>query len=440
MHAGSRSFRRVLVLLALAATVAGVRPSAIRAQSGDLSSDDFFSTDTLQDIQLVLNSRDWQQLKQHYSENTYYPADLRWRDMIVRNVGIRSRGNGSRNPFKPGLKVDINRYLPNQEFLGLKSFVLDNLAQDPSMLHERLSMRFFQRMGIPAPRVTHARLSINNEYAGLYGITESIDKDFLRRVFGPDAHGGVENDGYLFEYRYIEQEEPFLFSYLGPDLAPYARRFSPRTHENADPETLYRPIEQMFSAVEASSRFEFEGAMSRYLDLPTFMRQLAIENFLADWDGILGYAGANNFYLYRFEGTMLSRFIPWDKDFTFYSPLYSVMAGIPQNRLARAAMDLPAPYETYMRTLLEAADSAEAPAGEGNGDTPPASWLQREIAVAFEQIRDAGLADSSKSWSNDEFLKAVEGLIDFARIRSVFVRCEVYRSVDPGRVGPECRF
>lgn len=439
MLRGAQMFHRGLTLLVLVAAMAGVSPSGLRAQSSALTPDDFFSTAALQEIRLVLNSRDWQQLKQHYSENTYYPADLQWRDVVIRNVGIRSRGTGSRNPFKPGLKVDINRYVPAQEFLGLKSFVLDNLAQDPSMLHERVSMRFFARMGLPAPRVTHARLFINNEYAGLYGIAESIDKDFLRRVFGADAQGRVENDGHLFEYRYIEQEEPFLFGYLGPDLAPYARRFAPRTHEKADPETLYRPIEQMFSAVEASSRFEFEELMARYVDLPRFMRELAVENFLADWDGILGYAGANNFYLYRFEGTMLSQFIPWDKDYTFYSPYYSVLQGVPQNRLVRAAMDLPAPYDAYMQTLLEAADSADAPAG-GNEETPPMGWLAREIKIAFEQIRDAALADSTKSWSNNEFLTATEGLFDFARIRSVFVRCEVFRSIDPGRVGPECRF
>lgn len=440
MHGFSRIFRRGLTLLALAAAVAGLRPSGLSANSSGPTSDDFFSTGALEDIRLALNSHDWQQLKQQYLENTYYPADLRWRDMVVRNVGIRSRGTGSRNPFKPGLKVDINRYVPSQEFLGLKSFVLDNLAQDPSMLHERISMGFLQRMGLPAPRVTHARLFINDEYAGLYGIAESIDKDFLRRVFGQDAQGRVENDGYLFEYRYIENDEPFLFSYLGADLAPYALRFAPRTHENADPELLYRPIEQMFRTVEAPSRFDFERLVSTYVDLPLFMRELAVENFLADWDGILGYAGANNFYLYRFEGTTRMRFIPWDKDYTFYSPYYSILAGVRQNRLVNYAMELPTPYETYMQALLEAADSAEAPQAVTGENGPPVGWLEREMRATLEQIRDAALADSSKGTSNDEFLSSVDGLFEFVRIRSTFVRCEVFRSIDPGRVGPECRF
>ena len=111
------------------------------------------------------------------------------------NVGIRSRGNGSRSGFKPGLRVDIDRYSSTQKFLGMKSFVLRNNTQDPSQLHEWLSMLFFRRMGLPASREAFARLFVNNQYAGLYTIVESVDKSFLTRQFG-------EDEGYLFDYDY----------------------------------------------------------------------------------------------------------------------------------------------------------------------------------------------------------------------------------------------
>ena len=41
---------------------------------------------------------------------------------------------------KPALRIDFNRYVAGQEFLGLKSLALDNLWQDPSMIRERLAM------------------------------------------------------------------------------------------------------------------------------------------------------------------------------------------------------------------------------------------------------------------------------------------------------------
>ena len=47
------------------------------------------------------------------------------------------------------------------------------------------------------------------------------------------------------------------------------------------------------------------------------MRHVAAQNVLAQWDGIAGYAGVNNFYLYRFEDSMRSQFILWDEDNAF---------------------------------------------------------------------------------------------------------------------------
>ena len=122
----------------------------------------------LQRIELWLNESDWAKLKAAFQENTYYPADVTWNGQTVRNVGIRSRGLGSRSATKPGLRVDFDRYSSGQQFLGLKSFVLDNLTQDLSGIKETVAMRFFTRLGIPAPRETHTRLFVNGRYAGLY--------------------------------------------------------------------------------------------------------------------------------------------------------------------------------------------------------------------------------------------------------------------------------
>ena len=68
------------------------------------SADEFFNPETLQRIDLWLNSSDWSKLKAAFQENTYYPADVTWNGQTVRNVGIRSRGLGSRSGTKPGLR------------------------------------------------------------------------------------------------------------------------------------------------------------------------------------------------------------------------------------------------------------------------------------------------------------------------------------------------
>src|SRR6476660_2464113 len=166
--------------------------------------DAFFDDSVLQEIRLNMNAKDWQTLKDNYLDNTYYPTDFRWRDQTLRNIGIRSRGTGSRSGVKPGLRVDFDRYVTDQKFVGLKSFVLRNNTQDASNLHERLSMLLFRRLGRPASREAHTKLYINDRYEGLYTIVESVDKSFLKRTFN-------EDEGYLYKYDYPTDAQPYFF-------------------------------------------------------------------------------------------------------------------------------------------------------------------------------------------------------------------------------------
>ena len=388
-----------------------------------LTADDFFNRETVEEIRLTVNTRDWAELKARYMENRYYLADLRWRDQVVRNVGIRSRGTGSRSSAKPGLRVDFDRYSSAQEFLGLKSVVLDNLTQDPSMLKERVMMRFFNEMGIAAPRVVNVRLFVNNEYVGLYGLVESIDKRFLKQQFG-------ENDGYLFEFHYTDR---YGFEYLGADLEKYAEFFEPKTHEYDSMAALYYPIKEMAWTISESPDSMFASAITEYLDLRTFLTYLAVENFLADNDGLLGAWGMNNFYLYRFEGKTRSQLIPWDKDSSFWETTYDIRTNIDANILTRRVLIETALENQYLDALRQCAELALRPPepepqdGEEQPDKSIAAgpgWLEREVNFVYAQIRPFALQDDVKPYSNDRFEEEVTKVQEFSRSRSHYVKRE----------------
>ena len=159
---------------------------SLAAPAAAQTSDDLFDPTVLHDIQLTMKPGDWENLQAYYLSDTYYPADMTWREVVVPQVGVRSRGSGSRNPKKPGLKVDFGRYLDQTAF-GLKSIVLANGIQDPSMLAQRVGLGMFAHMGMPASRVVHARVFVNRDYVGLYELIEPVDKALLTRVFGQDA-------------------------------------------------------------------------------------------------------------------------------------------------------------------------------------------------------------------------------------------------------------
>ena len=402
---------RWLVMLALLFT----------AQSAAAQSmDEFFDDATVHDIRLSLNSKDWAALKSNFKENIYYPTTMKWRNVTVGNVGIRSRGLGSRSGSKPGLRVDIDRYNTSQTFLGLKSFVLDNLVQDPSMLRERLAMAFFRRLGYPAPREAHARVFVNDTFVGLYALVEAIDKGFLGRSFGEDGHGGTENDGYLFEYDYTRE---YHFENLGSNYDDY-KMFEPKTHENDAAATIWGPVVDMVKAINDTPDAIYERELSPYLDLNKFVNHLAIENFLAEDDGLLGYAGLNNFYLYRFEDSKRSQFLAWDKDNTFHALEFDIMKGVNENVLARRLLSQRAFRDRYFTQLLDAAGSAMEKDAEA-GDQPGPGWLEREVTRMAAQIRTIGRSDTFKPFGNAEFETSLNDLLIFARERADFVRTRI---------------
>ncbi len=388
-------------------------PAAAAAQTAD----DLFNPGVVNRLDLLVNTRDWEKLQANFQLNDYYPADLQWNGLTVRNVGIRSRGRASRNEAKPALRIDMNRYTTAQEFLGLKSILLDNLVQDPTGIKELVAMRLYERMGIPSPREAHVALYINNSYAGLYGIIESIDKDFLARVFGEREPGNTENDGYLFEYEWVDS---WRWDYLGNDLQPYSVRFDPKTHEQAPMAELYGPIEELVRSIAQSS--DFVGAVSPYLDLPLLMRHLAIQNFIAEPDGILGGNGTANFNLYRFEASTRSQFIPWDEDIAFESTEWAIFQNHGDYAFMRRAMEVPSLRNAYLDALLEVASAAMSPA-TANPAGP--GFLEQEMRTRRALITPFMYMDPVKPYFNEQFDAAMDALISFPAARAAFVRAEV---------------
>ena len=419
---------RLRHILLLAAFL-GSPPGVIAQTSNDL-----FDDSALHEIRLTMKAPDWQALKDHYLDNTYYTVDsFQWKGpggltASVTNMGIRSRGKGSRTPIKPSLKLDFNHNVKGQTFLGLTSIALKSNSQDGSQIHERMSMLLFRRMGLVAPREASTRLFINGEYIGHYLLVEDITQDFLTRVFN-------ENNGYLYEYTPGDWAGPGLgyhFEYLGQDLSKYSDAnnptpFDPQTHTNA-PDTV--TLEGMIRTINQASDADFLSAMAPYLDLKLFLTHVAVETYVSDFDCILGSAwGMNNFFLYRFENKKLSQFIAWDKDGAF-SPWppdggsKPIMLFTDVNVLTRRLMAIPEYQNAYFEALVKAAILAGGAGG----------WMEREAVRAYNQIKDAVYQDPNKTRetdgifypiSNDEFDSYAQFVIGFPHYRTAFVLSSV---------------
>jgi spore coat protein CotH len=367
---------------------------------------DLFDDNVLHTLQIAIHSRDWDRLRSTYLENDFYPADLTWNGIRATNVGVRSRGRTSRSGTKPGLQIDFDHYNTRGQFLGLQALVLDNLLYDKSTIRERVAMAFLRRFGVPAPRAAFARVFVNGQYAGLYAMVEEVDSVFVQRALG-DANGA------LFEYKWLR---PYYGEYLGDDLDLYRQLFEPRAREYDSVFNLYDPVRELFRAINEAPAESFRDDVGMRLDLAALLRLVAADVLLAEADGIVSLEGMNNFYLHRHSTTQRHQFLPWDKDFALHQWDYPITHGGSQHALIRRALEDPELRSLYAGFLVEAVVSAT-----------DADWLGREAQRAYEQIREAVLADPVKQFTNEEFEAEAAVVIDLARRRPAFVLSEVQR-------------
>ncbi|HYR82558.1 MAG TPA: CotH kinase family protein [Terriglobia bacterium] len=403
------------------------------------TSDDFFNGDILHEVRIFIAPRDYATLKQtnficpaqDYEAlsgkvisdfpriECWFAVEFHWkfngRDITIPQGAISSHGKGSRSNIKPSFKIEFSRYESQNTFLGLKNIVLRANTQDASMMHERVAMEFFRKLGIPAPRAVHTRLFINDQYAGVYTILEDIDSVFLQRNLG-------ESDGRLYNYEWVSA---WVFDYRGRDLSRYSPL--PLKPENNLIYLDAAPIEAMTRTINEAPNAQFSAEVSQYIDLNALFRELAAENFVAEQDGIIGNYGLNNFFLYRFQNSIQSTFIPWDKSNAFWALDWNIMHNFTTNVLTSRALTIaPNLIAAYKDRLRQASDIAGGVGG----------WLEQEVTKEYQQIRqavyddnlklcDPGATGSLRPCTNDQFDAEALYMIQFARQRAAIVRAQL---------------
>jgi hypothetical protein len=361
-----------------------------------------FDPQVLHEARLEIDPAAWQALRDNYLDNQYYAANLTVDGVSVLQVGVRSRGDGSRNEEKPGLKIEFDKYVPGQEFYGYKSLVIDNLTTDASMMRERLAFLVFEAMGIAAPRNAFARLSVNGGYWGLFALVEPVSKPFL------DARLG-EKSGTLFDYEWIF---PYDFSWLGSEPSKYLPApFQPETNEEKP--DVGDGLVALVEAINYTGDAAFVAEMGSWLDVDRFLTHVAIENALAEGDGILGLQGLNNFYLYEYGAKKRFVFIPWDKDNAFLRESWPLYSGLDTNLLTRRLTADPAKRQVYADAVLRAVSTYVNP-----------RWLTPQLESAYQQIRQAAQADTRKPYTNAQFEAGVDGVRGVIATRESDVRTQ----------------
>lgn len=218
-------------------------------------------------------------------------------------VGIRLKGGqGSFRPLskKAGFKVKFDEYVEDQTFFGLEKLTLNNMVQDPSMVHEALSYELFHALGLPASRTGYAFVRVNELAYGLYLNLETLDEVALPRWFASTGH-------------LYEADVPTV------DVRPGAA--GDFEVDEGDDEDL-ADLEALIAAAN-DDEGDWSDGMAAIADLEQMTRQWAVERYAGHWDGYAGSAhplSPNNYYLHSDEAGVF-RMLPWGADQTWVERL-----------------------------------------------------------------------------------------------------------------------
>ena len=109
--------------------------------------------------------------------------------------------------------------------------------------------------------------------------------------------------------------------------------FEPKTNEDA-PKT--EKLVDFIQALNRAPDAEFADVLAKYVDTDQLLLYIAIQQYFAEVDGLNGWRGVNNFYLYQTAAdSPRFTFIPWDDDLTFYEPSWSALYNFDANTITR---------------------------------------------------------------------------------------------------------
>jgi hypothetical protein len=266
-----------------------------QAKKATDSTDAFFNDSAVRLFEFEISPSALNELRR--SPRTYVRSVVREGGQVLTNVGIHLKGMGSFRTVdeKASFSLKFDEFAENQEYCGLTKLMFNNSVQDPTYIVEGLATELFRDAGLPAARVTHARLRLNGRDLGLYVVIEAMNKRFLKRHF-------QSAKGNLYE--------------------AYVRDIDPPMDQDNGEDTTQADVRALIAACaiqEPSRRFQ---RLREVLDVDQFVSFAAMEILVGHWDGYTIHT--NNYRLYHEPVADKMHFITHGLDWAFRRPNISI--------------------------------------------------------------------------------------------------------------------
>jgi CotH protein len=216
------------------------------------------------------------------------------------SVEMKLKGSASYRPLsgKSAFKI---RFPQAQPFRGLRYMTLNNMVEDPSMIHETLAYTAFRGSGVPASRTGYAYVYVDGADYGVHLNIETLDKVALAKIFGSFDAGAQ----HLYEGENGADAHPSL-----------AWKYEVDEGDAGD----LSDLEELVEVANASGPLPWASRVAAVADLQEMTRMWAVEKYIGQWDGYAGQQDAswlpNNHYLYS-DPNGVFQMLPWGNDESF---------------------------------------------------------------------------------------------------------------------------
>lgn len=290
-----------------------------------------FAVERLQRLDLVIANVNWQLMQRNLSslrsrlidvgnvsllpDPLTVPCSLLHQGVEWYQVGVRYKGNTSlygANSNKLPLKLKFNAFeehypaIAGQRFHGFKELHLKSGFHDESSLHEQMADDLFRDFGLASPHASQFELHIDvgdgngPRYWGVYTVVEDVEDTVLETQLG-SASGNL--------YKPEDAAASFAAGSFDPAQMYLKTNTSGATH--ADVRALHAAIND--SATFTGNRALWKAALEARFDVPTFLKWLAANTVMQNWDSYGVHP--RNYYLYAHPGNGgRLTWIPWDNN------------------------------------------------------------------------------------------------------------------------------
>ena len=435
--------------------------------------DKLFDTDNVLDINIIMDDDKWNDMLINARQEEYFECDVLIDGTTFKQVGIRPKGNTSLSSIasdpdnnRYSFKLEFDQFVDGQTCFGLDKLVLNNSYADTTNMKEAIIYDMFQYLDADASLYNFAKISVNNEYWGVYLALEAVEDSFMLRNYGmekgylykPDSMNfGVNNNdkkasGNNFpsppEGRFKITENSDNKEHNRPQMPNFEQNSQNKSAEgervgrggfpggmggggnlNYSDDNLdsYSTIwngqandstkSDHKRVVEALKNVHSRTNLEKYIDIDQVLKYMAVHNFSVNDDSLSG-SMAHNYYLYEANGQI--SILPWDYNLSFggmhggdatsviNEPIDDLWQGTKLFDFVLENEEYKTRYHEYYERLV-------------NEYLYGGKFLETYNRITM-QIDELVKTDPNSMYSYDEYAKGIEVLYDAVMLRAESIK------------------